>query len=53
MTAEEAGREAAEIRAMAISHDDGRVFPAVDPAVVQAARQRMPGLREERRQAAA
>lgn len=53
MTADEAERERAEIRAMAISHDEDRVFPPLPPADVQAIRQRMPGLREPRQQDAA
>lgn len=53
MTADDAGRELADIRAMAIAHDEGREFPPLDPAAVQAVRQRMPGLREPRQQDAA
>lgn len=53
MTEEQAERERAAIRDMAIAHDAGRVFPQLPPEAVQAVRQRMPGLREEPRPAAA
>lgn len=46
MTGEQADRELAEIKAMAIAHDAGRVFPPVSPEKAQAVRRLTPGLRD-------